>query len=75
MFYAIIAAVTAIAMVAVYLLMPVPPEMENAKAKGLDEFNVPTNSNSRVVPELFGTCELKGNIIWFGDLRSKEIKK
>lgn len=75
MAYLIIAVVSAVAMVAMYLLMPTPPEMENAKAKGLDEFSMPTNSNSRVVPELFGTCELKGNIIWYGDLRSRKIQK
>ncbi|MCI6988403.1 MAG: hypothetical protein MR902_02385 [Campylobacter sp.] len=73
MFAAIIAAITAVALVAVYLLMPTPT-MENAKSVGLDEFSFPTNSNGRVVPEVFGTCHVHGNIIWYGDLRSKEIR-
>ena len=73
MFYAIIAAITAVALVAVYLMMPTPT-MDNASSPGLDDFNYPTNSNGRVVPEVFGTCHIRGNVIWYGDLRRKEIR-
>ena len=73
MFYAIIAAITAVALVAVYLMMPTPT-MDNASSPGLDDFNYPTNSNGRVVPEVFATCHIRGNVIWYGDLRSKEIR-
>lgn len=73
MVYAVIAAITAIAMIATYLMIP-SPQMDNAKATGLDEFSVTTNSNGRVVPICFGTVELSGNVLWYGDLRSKEIK-
>ena len=65
---------TIVGAVAAYLLMP-SPKSENAKALGLDEFSTPTNSNGRVVPIIFGTVELKGNCLWYGDLRSKEIKE
>lgn len=62
-----------VGVVAAYLLAP-PPKTENSKAIGLDEFSVPSNSNGRVVPIIFGTVELKGNCLWYGVLRSKEIK-
>lgn len=62
----------AVLMVAVFLLMPTP-KMNNAKAASLNDFDIPTNSNGRAVPELFGTAKLSGNVIWYGDLRSEEI--
>lgn len=62
-----------VGVVAAYLLAP-SPKTENSKAIGLDEFSVPSNSNGRVVPIIFGTVELKGNCLWYGDLRSKEIR-
>ncbi len=74
MFTAIVALVVAVvAAVAAILLTPMPT-MDNAKSVGLDDFSIPTNSNGRIIPEVFGTCEIHGNIIWYGDLRSKELK-
>jgi hypothetical protein len=61
-----------IAMVAAYIFTP-KPSMENAKSASLDEFSFPTNSNGRVVPEVFGTVEIHGNILWYGDLYSVPI--
>lgn len=63
---------TIVGAVAAYLLMPTP-QTENAKAAGLDEFNVTTNSNGRVVPIVFGTCKITGNVLWYGDLRSSPL--
>ncbi|MCI6177845.1 MAG: hypothetical protein MR658_03325 [Campylobacter sp.] len=63
----------AIVMAAVFLLMPTPtPNMSNSSA--LNNFDYPTNSNGRAIPELFGTAKLSGNVIWCGDLRSKKIE-
>ena len=63
----------AIVMAAVFLLMPTPtPNIPNSS--GLHNFDYPTNSNGRAVPELFGTAKLSGNVIWCGDLRSKKIE-
>ena len=63
----------AIVMAAVFLLMPTPtPNMSNSS--GLNNFDYPTNSNGRAIPELFGTAKLSGNVIWCGDLRSKKIE-
>lgn len=65
--------VLAIVMAAVFLLMPTPtPNMSNSSA--LNNFDYPTNSNGRAIPELFGTAKLSGNVIWCGDLRSKKIE-
>ena len=62
-----------IVMAAVFLLMPTPtPNMSNSS--GLNNFDYPTNSNGRAIPELFGTAKLSGNVIWCGDLRSKKIE-
>lgn len=61
-----------VAMVAAYIFTP-RPSMENAKAASLDEFSFPTNSNGRVVPEVFGTVEVHGNILWYGDLATSSI--
>lgn len=61
----------AIVMAAVFLLMPTP-NMSNSS--GLNNFDYPTNSNGRAIPELFGTAKLSGNVIWCGDLRSKKIE-
>ena len=73
MFYAIIAAIAAVALVAVYLKMPTP-SMDNVSSAALDDLNYPTISHGRVVPEVFGTCHVRGNVIWYGDLRSSEIR-
>ena len=63
----------AIVMAAVFLLMPTPTaNMSNSSA--LNNFDYPTNSNGRAIPELFGTAKLSGNVIWCGDLRSKKIE-
>ena len=63
----------AIVMAAVFLLMPTPtPNMSNSSA--LNNFDYPTNSNGRAIPELFGTAKLSSNVIWCGDLRSKKIE-
>ena len=63
----------AIVMAAVFLLMPTPtPNMSNSS--GLNNFDYPTNSNGRAIPELFRTAKLSGNVIWCGDLRSTKIE-
>lgn len=72
MVYAAIALV--VLMVAAFIFMP-KPTMKNASAAGFDEFSYPTNSNARVVPEVFGTVLVHGNIIFAGDLTSEAIEK
>ena len=49
------------------LLRP-KPEIEEAKPFGLGDFNIPTATEGRKVPLLFGRVLLKGpNVIWYGD--------
>lgn len=61
----------AIVLIIVFLLMPTPKTGMDGNA--LNNFDYPTASNGRVIPELFGTARLSGNVIWYGDLRSEEI--
>ncbi|MFV0480531.1 MAG: phage tail protein [Campylobacteraceae bacterium] len=57
--------VLAIISIATYYLTP-KAKMDNAKRPGLDGFDFPTNSNARVIPEIFGRVEVHGNIIYSG---------
>ncbi len=65
-----------ILMVAAFFLWPIAsiPSEEAGKAS-LDDFNFPTNSNGRVIPEVFGTCHLYGNILGAWDLRAVAIEQ
>lgn len=75
MSFLIYAIVTVVLMVVSELLRP-KPNIEDAKAAGLGDFNFPTVSESRPVPCVWGLVELKApNIIWYGDLEVVPIKK
>lgn len=51
------------------LLAP-DPQIENAKAGTLDDFNFPTATEGRVVPLVYGTEKIEGpNVVWYGGLR------
>lgn len=52
------------------LLRP-KPKVEDAKPAGLGDFNVPTATEGRVVPIIWGRVKLSGpNIVWYGDLQA-----
>jgi len=54
-------------------LAPKPPQ---PKAASLGDFNVPTASEDRRIPVAFGTITTKSpNVVWYGDLETKPIKK
>lgn len=56
-----------------YALTPKP---QNAKASGLGDFQAPTAEEGREIPVLFGTRDISGpNVVWYGDLRTRSIKK
>lgn len=57
-----------------FLLMP-KPQTQNAKKPSMSDFDFTTNSNTRTIPELFGTAKLSGNLIAAGDLKSYPIKQ
>lgn len=55
------------------LLRP-KPELENAKAAGLGDFQFPTAQEDRAVPVIFGTVRQKGpNVVWYGDYRQDPL--
>jgi len=60
---------------AVYAIANMPtPEMPNAKAVGLDEFDHPTADSSRAIPEIFGTNLINGiNLIYMSDFNANAI--
>lgn len=50
------------------------PNLENARPATLDEFNIPTATEGRHVPVVYGTNEITGpNVIDYGDLRTVAI--
>ena len=61
-------------LVVVYLFAPVPSaEMGAQSPSGIDDFQMPDNSSSRVIPKVYGTAYLKGNCIYYGGLESRAI--
>lgn len=61
--------------VASILLAP-KPKFEDARPRSLGDFQFPTATESRSIPIVWGTVDLKGpNVIWYGDLKTVAIKK
>ena len=59
---------------AISQLLAPEPDLENARAAGLDEFDFPTATEGRVIPLVWGTDRVDGpNILWYGNLRSYAI--
>lgn len=55
------------------LLRP-KPELENAKPAGLGDFRVPTATEQRPVPMIWGTVRMEGpNVVWYDDLLQEAI--
>ncbi len=63
------------ASVAMYLMMPSANQQPGPDKNSLEDFTIPTADEDRVVPEVFGTRLFAPNIIWYGNLDSKKIKK
>lgn len=50
------------------LLKP-KPKLENARAAQFEDFELPTATEARVIPVVFGTVKVTGpNVTWYGDL-------
>lgn len=50
------------------------PELEDAKAATLDQFNFPTATEGRMIPLCWGTDKISGpNVVWYGDLRTYPV--
>lgn len=55
------------------LLRP-KPNIEDAKPAGLGDFQVPTATEGRVVPLIWGRVKMAGpNVVWYGDLIAEPI--
>lgn len=62
-------------MVAGELLRP-KIQVDNAKPAGKSDFELPTATEDRRLPYVFGTVQLKApNVTWWGDLGNQPIKK
>lgn len=59
-----------------YLMQPKAKKSQGAAPAALDDFDVPTATEDRVIPQVFGRrlCE-SPNVVWYGNLRTKPIKK
>lgn len=56
------------------LLLAPKPKIPGRKASSLGDFRVPTATNDRVIPVLWGRVRVKGaNVIWYGDLYADPI--
>lgn len=50
------------------------PDIENQRPASLGDFQVPTATQARVVPMLWGTSRQKGpNVVWYGDLEQVAV--
>ena len=57
------------------LLRP-KPNVENARPAGLGDFTLPTATEGRVVPVIWGLVKIAGpNVVWYGDLRTRPIQE
>ena len=47
---------------------------EGPDPASLEDFDVPTASEARPIPVVFGTVMVSGsNVVWYGDLRTEEV--
>ena len=52
------------------------PKPQAPKPASLSDFDIPTAEEGRPIPVVFGTVTVTGtNVVWYGDLRVKPIKK
>jgi hypothetical protein len=71
--------VMAVIMIAISLLsysLRPKPKYENARPSGIGDFRVPTATEGRVVPLLWGRARIDGaNVVWYGDVYQQAIRK
>jgi hypothetical protein len=69
-------AIIYVVLIAANILLAPKPELENAKPKGLGDFQFPTATEGRPLPVVFGTTRIKApNVVWYGDFYVKKIKE
>jgi len=51
------------------------PKPQNPKPGGLGDIKVPTASEGKSIPVLFGTRDISDpNVVWYGDLKTVAVK-
>lgn len=56
-------------------LLQSKPDVENARPAGQEDFTLPTATEGRSIPHLWGTAKVTGNVIWFGGLRQLPVEE
>ena len=70
------AIVVALVMAVVGELLRPKQKPPNAKASGLDDFDIPTAEEGRAIPVFAGKVRIDGsNVTWYGDLSATPVKK
>ena len=65
----------AVAVVAILLSAYLAPKPQNPKPGGLGDLKVPTASEGKSIPVLFGTRDISDpNVVWYGDLKTVAVK-
>jgi hypothetical protein len=58
------------------LVLRPKPKVTNARPAGLGDFQIPTATEGRIVPLIWGTVRVDGpNVVWYGDFRSVPVTK
>ncbi|NJB66429.1 hypothetical protein GGQ74_000069 [Desulfobaculum xiamenense] len=61
-----------------YVARPKPPKpnVQNAKAAGIADLDIPVAEEGRSVPVVFGRVIITSpSVVWFGDLKTKAIRR
>jgi hypothetical protein len=71
----ILAIILVVALVLTEVLRP-KPKFEDARPSGIGDFRVPTATEGRVIPLLWGRARIDGpNVVWYGDVYQQKRTK
>lgn len=57
-----------------YVSYEMREEPDEPDPAGVEDFDVPSASENRPIPVVFGTVRITGaNVVWYGDLETEEI--
>jgi hypothetical protein len=67
-------AIMAVTAVAAYVLYKPNIQQPSVKASGLDDFTITKATEGAPFPVVFGRVKISGNIIWYGNMKTKKQK-
>jgi hypothetical protein len=73
--YAYYAIVVAGIVYSIYMMSKGAGTPENMSPNKLGDFNITTAQEGMTVPKVFGRWKITGNIMWYGNLKTEEIKE